>query len=173
MAALAVDPLIPDPVASVLPTIRPDMLQSIAGDAMDMLSGRLGVGDLLDGILVRREQTRSLKRNAQGRKLRKRAPDEATSTIMETDTAKFVTSTSVVTASAVTQTVQTYSTITSTETPPPATVYSGVTTVSPTVVTAAAQTKTKTKLTVDILFSTKTFTTRYVYIHLLNNAARY
>ncbi|KAI9654428.1 MAG: hypothetical protein M1831_005394 [Alyxoria varia] len=159
MAALASTPMEPDPVAKILPTIQPEVLQSTVGDAMDMLTSRLDDGGLLDAILVRRKQATSPERNAHARKLRKRAPDETMSTIMETDTAKFITSTSVVTASPVTQTLQTYRTITCTETPPPVTAYSGVTTVSPDVVTAPAWTKTKTKYTVDIVFSTKTLTT--------------
>ncbi|KAF2137676.1 uncharacterized protein K452DRAFT_301847 [Aplosporella prunicola CBS 121167] len=77
--------------------------------------------------------------------LEKRAPDVETLTVTETNTARWTTTTTVVTAPAITV----YSTFvvnsTSTVTPPPITVLSGKTVLPPVTITAPTPTRTKTR----------------------------
>ncbi|KAI4726714.1 hypothetical protein E4T49_05550 [Aureobasidium sp. EXF-10728] len=81
-------------------------------------------------------------------KLHRRAPDSATTTMTQTDTSLYITSTSVITGDPTTITSTTVATSTSTSTPPVVTVKSGKTTLPVVTTTLKQSTTTKTVMTV-------------------------
>lgn len=88
----------------------------------------------------------------------KRDLDSATVTVTDVSTADYVTSTSTIDVQATTVQVVSISTISSTITPAPITVYSGIATAKQTTVTLQASTKTKTAYTTAEVFVTRTLT---------------
>ncbi|KAF2434507.1 hypothetical protein EJ08DRAFT_646468 [Tothia fuscella] len=88
----------------------------------------------------------------------KRAPDEPTVTITDTNTANYPTVTSTETASASTATITSTSQITATITPSPVTLVNGKTTISKITITAPTPTRNIVKYTVATDYTTKTFT---------------
>lgn len=102
-------------------------------------------------------------RFAAGNGLVKRAPDEATITITDTNTANYPTITSTSTLAAVTATITSTSMVTATITPPPVKILSGTTILPPVTITAATPTRSIIKYAVATNSSTKTYTVTLVY----------
>lgn len=101
-------------------------------------------------------------RLARAHRLGKRAPDSETITVTDMNTADYKTSTSTVTA-AMTNTVEVDVTITAMTTQPPATVYSGVSTIA-TRTTLVPRTVTRMKKTITMTTKTHTVTKRRVSV---------
>ncbi|KAF1809693.1 hypothetical protein P152DRAFT_157102 [Eremomyces bilateralis CBS 781.70] len=153
----------PDPTCHILPTVIPvpPALQTlILGTRSIRIKGR-DVHDYLADKerFVRERRDRFADLEEPSHQLEKRAPDQATLTVTDTDTAHYPTTTNILTASppiVITETSET--TTTTTSTPPPVTIVTGRTQAPAVTVTLPTPTKTKKKWVIARTTSYRTYT---------------